>query len=98
MYLREIIWKEEFAEKIEWKHNVSTTEVEQVLCSRPKAYRAQRGRVPGEDLFAGYGQTEDGRYLVVFFIRKDRSVALPISARDMTARERRFHERKATRR
>lgn len=97
MYLDEIVWKEAFAEKIERKHNVSTAEVEQVLGSRPKAYRAQKGRVPGEDLFAAYGQTEGGRYLVVFFIRKDRTTALPISARDMTARERRSHEKRKRR-
>jgi uncharacterized DUF497 family protein len=35
------------------------------------------------------------RYVVVFFIRKRRTAALPISARDMTPAERRYyHEQK----
>jgi uncharacterized protein len=51
--------------------------------------------VKNEPLYVAYGQTEAGRHLVVFFIRKARSVALPISARDMTRAERRyFHEQK----
>ena len=34
------------------------------------------------------------RELVVFFIRKRRNAAMPISARDMTASERRYYEKK----
>ncbi len=49
----------------------------------------------GEHLYVAYGQTSEGRYLAVFFIRKPRSAALPISAREMTRAERRyFHEQK----
>jgi hypothetical protein len=95
--LEEIIWKEQFAEKIEWKHRVSVVEVEEVLCSRPYALRAERGRVSGEDLFVAYGQTDAGRYLTIFFIHKGQATALPISARDMTRSERRMYERKKKR-
>jgi hypothetical protein len=42
MLLSEIIWKERFATKIEWKHGVVADEVEEVLLSRPLARRAQR--------------------------------------------------------
>ena len=97
MLLDEIIWLEQFVEKIEWKHDVNTFEVEEVLCSRPYALRAEKGRIPGEDLYAAYGQTDAGRYLVVFFIYKGRATALPISARDMKAKEQRFYERKKRR-
>ena len=55
--------------------------------------RAEKGHVRGEDLYVAYGQTDGGRYLVVFFIHKHQSVALPISARDMTQSERRYYER-----
>lgn len=92
MFLSEIIWKERFVEKIESKHGVATEEVEEVLSSRPRARRAQRGRVPGEDFYAAYGQTFAGRYLVVFFVLKRPGVALPISARDMSFRERKSYE------
>ena len=56
--------------------------------------RAAQGQVEGEDVYAAYGQTDGGRYLVVFFIDKDDkddNAALPISARDMTPAERRFY-------
>jgi len=92
MQLTEVIWKDAFVDKLEVKHGVTTDEVEQVLFSGPHVRRAQRGRVKGEDLYVAYGQTLDGRYLVVFFVRKYQSAALPISARDMTGAERRFYE------
>jgi hypothetical protein len=92
MFLREIIWKERLASKIESKHGVVPTEVEEILLSRPYCRRAERGRVPGEDLYVAYGRTFSGRYLVVFFILKRPGWALPISAREMTAGERKHHE------
>ena len=95
MRLYDVLWNDEFAAKIEQKHGVSTDEVEQVLFSRPHVRRAEKGKVKGEHLYVAYGQTSEGRYLVVFFIRKPRSAALPISAREMTRAERRyFHEQK----
>ena len=94
MVLYEIIWKERFVEKLAWKHGVSIYEVEEVLLRRPYARRAERGRVPGEDLYAAFGQTAAGRYLAVFFVHKRPGVALPISARDMSVRERRSYERR----
>jgi uncharacterized DUF497 family protein len=52
--------------------------------------------VEGEDVYVAYGQTDAGRYLSIFFIRKHGTAALPISARDMTQAERRYYnERKA---
>ncbi len=97
MHLEEIIWLEQFVDKIEWKHGVRTVEVEEILCSRPYALRAEKGRIPGEDLYAAYGQTGAGRYLVVFFIYKGRATALPISARGMNPKERKFYARKKKR-
>lgn len=95
MQLHEIIWKDRFIDKIEAKHGVSTDEVEEILFGKPHVRRAQKGRVRGEDLYAAYGQTAGGRYLIVFFIRKEQSAALPISARDMTDSERRYYGRQA---
>jgi len=95
MQLNEVIWKDHFVDKIEVKHGVSTDEVEEVLFSKPHVRRAQKGRVKGEDLYAAYGQTDSGRYLIVFFIRKEGAAALPISARDMTDAEERYYDRQA---
>jgi hypothetical protein len=93
MRLFEVIWKEQFVEKLFFKHGVTTDEVEQVLFAYPHVRKAQKGSVKGEDVYVAYGQTESGRYLVVFFIRKNQTSALPISARDMTESERRYYER-----
>ncbi len=95
MKLTEVIWKESFVDKIEVKHGVLTYEVEEVLFGRPHIRRAQKGRVKGEDLYTGYGQTDAGRYLIVFFIRKEKNAALPISARDMTDSEEKYYARQA---
>jgi uncharacterized DUF497 family protein len=95
MQLHEVIWKDRFIYKIEAKHGVSTNEVEEILFGKPHVRRARRGHVKGEDLYAAYGQTEDGRYLIVLFIRKEQTVALPISGRDMTDSEQRYYERQA---
>ncbi|MEM8780390.1 MAG: BrnT family toxin [Cyanobacteria bacterium P01_G01_bin.49] len=92
MQLYEVIWKDQFVEKLAVKHGVTTNEVEQVLFSRSHIRKAQKGRIKGEDLYVAYGQTNAGRYLIVFFVRKTQTSALPISARDMTQSERRYYE------
>jgi uncharacterized protein len=94
MKLFEVIWKDRFVEKLEVKHGVSTWEAEEVIFEKPHIRRWQKGRVKGEDLYVAYGQTHGGRYLIVFFIRKE-TAALPISARDMTDSERNYYERQA---
>jgi len=88
--IQSVIWKEEIAQKLVVKHSVEAAEVEKVLMQNPHIRRAGRGDVQGEDLYAAYGQTEGGRYLIIFFIYKGSGTALPISARDMSDAERRY--------
>ena len=95
MQLYDVIWKDQFVEKLADKHGVMTDEVEEVLFASPHVRLAEKGRVKGENLYVAYGQTEAGRYLVVFFIRKRRAAALPISAREMTLAERRYYHEQA---
>jgi uncharacterized DUF497 family protein len=77
MKLFEIIWKDQFIEKLEVKHRVSTDEVEEVIFSKPHIRRARKGHVKGEDLYAAYGQTEVGRYLIVsLFVKNKRQHCL----------------------
>jgi uncharacterized protein len=47
--------------------------------------------VKGENVYAAYGQSAAGRYLVIFYIRKITGALLPISARDMDAAERKYY-------
>ena len=95
MQLYEVIWKDRFVDKMAEKHGVAPNEVEEVLFSEPHVRFAEKGRVKGENLYVAYGKTVAGRYLLVFFIHKRQTAALPISARDMTRAERRYyHEQK----
>ena len=93
MKLYEVIWKEQFVEKIESKHGLNTNEVEEVLFTKPHIRRIEKGRVKREDLYVAYGQTEAGRYVAVFFIHKQPQSALPISAREMSSSEMRYYEK-----
>jgi uncharacterized DUF497 family protein len=49
-------------------------------------------------MYAAYGQTETGRYVIIFFIHKPPMAALPISAREMSHAERKYyHDQKEAR-
>lgn len=74
-----IIWKDQFVEKLAEKHGVTVTEAEEVLVAKPHIRKVGKGRVRGENVYAAYGQTEGGRYLIVFYIRKLTGAILPIS-------------------
>lgn len=87
--VREIIWLDTFVDKLWQKHHVGIDEVEHLLYGSPQVRKVARGDVAGEDVYAALGQTAAGRYLAVFFILKAAARALVISARDMTAKERR---------
>ena len=93
MVIRKIIWKDQFVEKLERKHSVSVLEVEEVLNADPYIRKVARGHFPDENLYAALGQTEAGRYLIVFYIRKLSGAFLPVSARDMSNFERKFYEK-----
>lgn len=67
-------------------------EVDQVLFSKAYFRKVQKGHMAGEDVYAALGQTEAGRYLVIFFVYKATSEALIISCRDMDEKERRQYE------
>jgi uncharacterized DUF497 family protein len=91
--IRQIIWKDQFVEKLAEKHGVSTIEVEEVLSRKPYIRKMSKGQVKDENIYAAYGQTEGGRYLIVFYIRKLTGALLPISARDMDDAERKYYGR-----
>lgn len=93
MKIKNIIWLPDVIDKLDWKHNIVPEEVEQVFDEQPMYRRIERSKVRGEDLYAALGQTDAGRYLIVFFIHKASGEALAISARDMTQKDRRQYER-----
>lgn len=93
MQILDIIWLPHVVDKLLWKHNVTPEEIEDVLFDKPKYRKIQKGHIPGEDLYTALGQTESGRYLIVFLIYKPSREALIISDRDMNYQERKIYER-----
>ena len=93
MQIYTVIWKDQFVEKLAVKHGVEIEEVEEVLFANPHVRLFEKGHIKGENLYAAYGQTKSGRYLIVFFILKKRTAALPISARDMTRSEHKYYDK-----
>ena len=94
MKITGIVWLEDIVEKIYRKHNVKEHEVVEILKNRPQFRFVEKGHRKDENVYAALGQTNSGRYLVVFFIYKESKEALIISARDMTKVERRKYGEK----
>ena len=94
MKIENLIWLHEIIDKLTFKHQVETTEVEEVFDNRPKIRFVQKGYRKGEDVYIALGRSEAGRYLAVIFIHKKNNVALIVSARDMSRKERKQYERK----
>ncbi len=93
MKIKGLIWLDEIIEKIARKHNVSQDEVRDILTDRPHFRFVEKGHRRGENVYAALGQTENGRYLVVFFVYKKDGRAIILSARDMTPSERKRYEK-----
>ena len=94
MRLTGIIWLREVVDKLAWKHNVTTDEVEEALAAARRFRFIETGDVEGEDLYAAMGRTTAGRYLIIYFVYKTTREALIISAREMTKREKRAYAKK----
>ena len=81
-------------DKIAQEHAVKQSEIREVFDNRPLLRFVEKGHRLGENVYSALGRTEAGRYLVVFFIHKKKGQALILSARDMTASERRLYGKK----
>lgn len=82
-------------DKLETKHQVTVQETRETLLSRPRIRFAEKGHIEGEDVYVAFGQSFAGRYLAVFFVYKPRdATAIIISARDMSAKERKSYGHK----
>ena len=82
------IWREWVVDKLIVKHGVDPEEVEEAFFNPPhRVRRAESGK------YLLYGRSLDGRYLFIVFAWKGDAVRI-ISARDMTASERRYFGKK----
>jgi uncharacterized DUF497 family protein len=75
-------WDEQNIEHIA-NHGVEPYEAELVIA------RARLIRKTGRGKYVAYGQTDNGRYLMVVYAPKDQNRLRVVTARDMTPNERR---------
>ena len=68
-------WDDENVEHIA-QHHVEPDEAEAVFDNKPLILRTQGGK------YAAYGQSDEGRYLLVVFVRKS-GLARVVTARDL---------------
>jgi uncharacterized DUF497 family protein len=74
-------WDQENVDHIAW-HQVEPDEAEAVFDNDPLVLRT------GDGKYLAYGQTDEGRYLLVVFVRMTRLLIRVITARDLTDAER----------
>ena len=94
MKISGIIWLREIVEKINRKHRVVHEELREILRGSSHFRFVEKGHRRGENVYTAMGQTDAGRYLIVFFVYKKSRQALILSARDMTASERKRYAKK----
>lgn len=94
MKISGLIWLAEIVDKLDWKHQVQQEEVREVFRRQPKYRFVEKGHRRGENVYVAQGRTEAGRYLNVFFVYKSNQRALILSARNMTAAEKRTYGKK----
>lgn len=94
MKINRIIWLESIVEKLATKHDIEKEDVIEVLSNKPRFRFVENGHRDNEDVYAAMGQTDGGRYVIIFFIHKTNNDALIVSAREMTKTERKLYEKK----
>jgi uncharacterized DUF497 family protein len=94
MKISGFIWLDDIVQKLAWKHSVTQEEISEVFANSPRLYFVEKGNRKDENVYVAFGQTDSGRYLVVFFIYKKNRCALILSARDMTKAERKKYGKK----
>lgn len=94
MKIAGFVWLEEIVQKLIWKHAVETEEVREIFLNNPKFRFVEKGHRKDENVYAAFGQTDAGRYLICYFVYKNDNRALVLSARDMSGAERKMYGRK----
>ena len=94
--IRDLYWRPDRVEHVA-RHAVTPEEVDEAVFGDPGGVLLRVGpaeRNPEETLYRYLGRTEAGRYLLVVLLYLGEGLAMPVTARDMTANERRkFNER-----
>ena len=88
LYIESLEIDDHILEKIESKHSISFTEVEESCLSDRRHVR--RGR---EGLYKVFSQTASGRYILVVLVSLSKGSWKIVTAREMTASERRLYSK-----
>ncbi len=86
MKIRRLIWNEWNIEHTT-KHGIDQEEIEEVCFSKHFAIKSGRNKM------AVWGQSSDGRYLLVILGIEDYGDFYPLSARDMEEKEKRNYRK-----
>lgn len=86
MRIKDFEWDDGNITHLELSHGVRPYEAEEVIAYKP-AFRKIR-----EDRYAAFGPTQDGRYLVVVFQKKEKGMARVITGWDMSDKEKRYYK------
>jgi uncharacterized DUF497 family protein len=90
MRINRFIWPDERIEHIA-RHGVTPSEVEEACFGQPLV---QRGKSKGENpVYYVLGQSESGRYLFCVVIGFSDGNGYPVTAREMTAKEKRRYRK-----
>lgn len=92
MRIEQLVMGPFIEEKIETKHGVTPEEVEEICLYNEPTHLLRRTR---DDLYALFGRTFAGRYLLVILAPRGARTYQVVTARDQTRQERRaYHEQK----
>jgi hypothetical protein len=80
-------WDEGNALHIQLSHGIQPEEAEEVFANKPLFRKTKNGH------YAVFGQTLEGRYLVVIFELKPGGIARPITGLDMGRAEIRYYKK-----
>jgi uncharacterized DUF497 family protein len=94
MKIEGIIRLNQIVDKLAFKHQVETFEVEEALDGKSKFRFVEKATGKMKMFIWLSGQTEAGRYLTILFIYKQTKEALILSARKMANKERKMYDRK----
>lgn len=92
MHISGFEWDDGNILHLELKHGISPKEAEQVFVDNPLFRKTKKGH------YAAFGQTFDGRYLVIIFETKQGGLIRPITGWDMNNSEKRFYKKNCRRR
>ncbi|MBI2918362.1 MAG: BrnT family toxin [Chloroflexi bacterium] len=87
---KRLLWKPDRVAHIA-RHSLTAEEVEEVVFDDPgrRVFRGPRSeRDLNRYIYYVYGRTQAGRYLIVVLLDEGMGQALPVTARDMTSKER----------